>query len=81
MRRRINVTLREETLDLIDRAVRKGDRSRFIDEAVRHFLDRRGKETLRRLLEKGAVERADRDLQLTSEWFTADEEKWRDEEG
>ena len=36
MRKRINISLPEETLELIDRVTEHGDRSRFIDEAVRH---------------------------------------------
>ena len=34
--RRINITLSEDTLALLDRVVSKGDRSRLIDEAVRY---------------------------------------------
>ncbi len=31
MRKRVNITLPEETLELIDRVTEHGDRSRFID--------------------------------------------------
>ena len=39
MHRRINVTLPEETLQLLERVTKKGDRSRLIDEAVRRYVD------------------------------------------
>ncbi len=38
MRKRVNITLSEETLMLIDRVSERGDRSRLIDEAVRFFV-------------------------------------------
>lgn len=42
MHRRINITLPEETVRLIDRVAAKGDRSRLIDEAVRHYVQKTG---------------------------------------
>lgn len=36
MRKRINISLPEETLELIDRVTEHGDRSRSVDGAVRH---------------------------------------------
>ena len=38
MHKRINITLPEETLALIDRVTEHGDRSRFIDEAIKHYI-------------------------------------------
>ncbi len=76
MKRRINVVLAEETIQLIDRLADKGSRSRFIDEAVRHFVDSVGRAKLRRQLKEGAERRATRDLALASEWFAIEEESW-----
>jgi CopG family transcriptional regulator/antitoxin EndoAI len=76
MRKRINITLPEETLDLIDRVTEQGDRSRFIDEAVRHYIQETGRANLRKRLKEGAIQRAERDLHLAEEWFTIDEEVW-----
>jgi CopG family transcriptional regulator/antitoxin EndoAI len=76
MRRRINITLPEETLELIDRVTEHGDRSRFIDEAVRHYVQQTGRANLRKQLKEGAVRRGERDLQLAEEWFTVDEDIW-----
>lgn len=36
MYQRINITLPEETVQLIDRMVPKGDRSHFINEALKY---------------------------------------------
>src|SRR5229473_83098 len=73
-RQRINITLPEDTLRLLDRVAPKGDRSRVIDAAVRHFVETRGKANLRKQIEEGARRRADRDLLLAEEWFGIDEE-------
>jgi CopG family transcriptional regulator/antitoxin EndoAI len=77
MRKRINITLPEETIELIDRVTEEGNRSRFIDEAVRHYIQETGRANLRKRLQEGAVRRAERDLHLAEEWFTIDEEVWR----
>ena len=71
MHRRLNITLPEETLRLIDRAAARGDRSRFIDRAVKYYIREHGRTNLRRRLKEGAVKRAERDLLVASEWFGA----------
>lgn len=77
MHKRVNVTLPEETIRLIDRAAERGDRSRFIDAAVKYFVRRRGRAQLRRLLEEGAERRAARDLAIAEEWLPVDRDAWR----
>jgi CopG family transcriptional regulator/antitoxin EndoAI len=77
MHRRLNITLPEETIRLIDRVATKGDRSRLIAEAVRHYVGGRGRANLRRRLRDGAMRRAERDRQLAAEWFSLDEEAWQ----
>ena len=76
--RRINISLPEETLALLDRVADKGDRSRLIDEAVRYYIDDKGRLELRKRLKEGAIRRAPRDLQLTEEWFPLEEEVWNE---
>ena len=76
MRKRINITLPEDTLELIDRVTEQGDRSRFIDEAVRHYIQEIGRSNLRKQLKAGAIRRAQRDLRVAEAWFTIDEEAW-----
>ena len=77
MHKRVNVTLPEETIRLIDRCANHGNRSRFIAEAVRHFVRSHGRTQLRRLLEEGAERRAARDLAIAGEWFPVDQDTWR----
>jgi CopG family transcriptional regulator / antitoxin EndoAI len=81
MHRRVNITLPEETIRLIDRAAARGDRSRFIDRAVRSFLKEARRTKLRELLKEGAVRRAERDVLLAEEWFSFDEEAWQKRRG
>jgi CopG family transcriptional regulator/antitoxin EndoAI len=76
--RRINISLSEETLRLLDRVADKGDRSRLIDEAVRYYIDDKGRRELKKRLKEGAIRRAPRDLQLTEEWFPLEEEAWNE---
>jgi CopG family transcriptional regulator/antitoxin EndoAI len=76
MRKRINISLPEETIALIDRVTEHGERSRLIDEAVRRYIQETGRVNLRKRLKEGAIRRAERDLQVTEEWFTVDEDVW-----
>jgi CopG family transcriptional regulator/antitoxin EndoAI len=75
---RINVSLPEETLRLLERVAGKGDRSRLIDQAVRYYIDQKGRGELKKHLKEGAIRRAARDLQLTEEWFPLEEEVWNE---
>ena len=77
MHRRVNITLPEDTLRRIDRVVDQGNRSRFIDEAVRHFMRTQNRAQLRKLLKEGAQQHATRDRALAEEWFHVDEEAWQ----
>ena len=77
MYQRINITLPEETLGLIDRIAERGDRSRFIDRAIRYYVEAIGQAKLKKLLKEGAIARAERDLRLAEEWFTLEEEAWQ----
>lgn len=77
MHKRVNVTLPEETIRLIDRSANHGNRSRFIDEAVKYFVREHGRTRLRRLLEEGAERGAARDLAIAEAWFPVDKDAWR----
>ena len=79
MHRRVNITLPDATIRLIDRVARKGDRSFLISEAVRHYVASVGKARLRRLLREGALRRAERDKSLAAEWASLDEAPWRED--
>lgn len=77
MYRRLNITLPEKTVRLIDRVAKKGDRSSFIAEAVERYVTEIGRANLRRQLKEGALRRAERDLNLASEWLGIEEETWQ----
>ena len=74
---RLNISLPRETVGLLDRVATKGNRSRFIDEAVRQFAKDRTRTQLRKLLEEDGRVNRDRDLHLVEEWAAVDREAWR----
>ncbi|MBI3421256.1 MAG: hypothetical protein HY006_04270 [Candidatus Sungbacteria bacterium] len=76
-RKRVNITLPQKTLQLIERVAPKGDRSRFLDEAVHFYVQEAGRGNLRALLQEGASKRAERDIGLAEEWFLLEQEVWR----
>ena len=69
MNKRLNISLPEQTVRLLDRVTTKGKRSQLIDEAVKHFVRDRGERNLEKQLKIGAKARASRDLELSEEWF------------
>ena len=73
MNQRLNITLPDQTVRLLDRAVPKGQRSRLIDEAVKRFVREKGRARLRKQLKRGAKAQAERDLEVAEEWFTLSE--------
>ena len=80
MHRRINITLPEETVRLLDRVSEKGDRSGLIDRAIKHYIERRGRANLRRQLKEGYQRRSAIDLQVAEEWFPIEHEVWSAQE-
>lgn len=80
MHQRINITLPQETLRLIDRVTKRGNRSQFIDKAVRYYIKTIGRENLRKRLKEEAISWAESNLRLAEEWFVLDEEAWRQTE-
>ena len=77
MHHRINITLPEETISLIDRVAPRGDRSRLINEAVKRYVREVGRAELRKRLMEGAIREAEQDLELAAGWFPLDEEAWQ----
>jgi CopG family transcriptional regulator/antitoxin EndoAI len=76
MSKRINIILPEKTVAVLDRVTTKGNRSRFIDRAVLHYIENRGKQSLREQLKAGYQANAERDLATAAEWFPLEEEAW-----
>jgi CopG family transcriptional regulator/antitoxin EndoAI len=77
MSKRINIILPDTTVAVLDRVASKGARSRFIDRAVRHYVETQDREKLRELLKAGYRANAERDLAMAAEWFPIEEEAWR----
>ncbi|MCA9413302.1 MAG: hypothetical protein KC944_18960 [Candidatus Omnitrophica bacterium] len=76
MNKRINVLLPEETLAILDRVAEKGERSRVIDQALKFYIEKKGRSNLKARLKEGYRTRAEESLDLASEWFDLDEEAW-----
>lgn len=77
MQQRINITLPQETVSLIDRVTQKGNRSDFIDQAIKFYVKAVGQTRLKQLLKEGAIKHAERDLEMAEEWFSLEEEAWQ----
>ena len=80
MSKRINIILPDKTVAVLDRVASKGTRSRFIDRAVRHYVESQGRASLRERLKAGYQANAERDLAMAAEWFPLEEEAWQTSE-
>ena len=76
MSKRINIILPDKTVAVLDRVTTKGNRSRFIDRAVRQLVVTQGKANLRARLKAEAIDNAERDLAIAADWFPLEEEAW-----
>ena len=81
MSKRINIVLPETTVLTIDRLVKPGQRSRFINQAVQHYVATRSVEALRVQLERAAIRDRDLDREIADDWFAVDQEAWQRLEG
>ena len=77
MSKRINIMLPEKTLAVLDRVAPRGDRSRFVSAAVLHYVETKGKQSLRQQLKAGYLANADENLSIAAEWFPLEEEAWQ----
>ncbi|HHC25630.1 MAG TPA: hypothetical protein ENK58_09540 [Desulfobacterales bacterium] len=77
MNQRISITLPEKTIHLIDYMATKRSRSHFIDKALKYYMEQVGKADLRERLKQGAIDRAERDLNVAGEWNALEEEAWQ----
>ena len=75
MSKRIHIVLPEATVQTIDRMARPGQRSRFINTAVQHYVANRSVEAPRAQLERAAVR--DLDREVAQDWFAVDHETWK----
>jgi CopG family transcriptional regulator / antitoxin EndoAI len=74
---RINITLPEETITLLDSIAGKGTRSTFIDEAIRKEIHQLKKNSLRDRLKAGAIDRGTRDIAIAAEWSELEDNLWQ----
>ncbi|MEM6752784.1 MAG: hypothetical protein AAF630_07430 [Cyanobacteria bacterium P01_C01_bin.38] len=80
MNHRLNINLPEETIRTIDMVIQDdessedivGDRLAFINEAIQYYIQHKIKQklpnNLKEQLKEGAIQRAQRDLELAEEW-------------
>jgi hypothetical protein len=54
-----------------------GQRSRFIDTAVQHYVANQGVEALAAQLERAAVRDRDLEREVAADWFAVDHETWK----
>jgi len=74
-RKRVNITLPPETLELIDR-VSKDNRSEFINRAVRLYANRLERARLKQRLKQAYLDRAKEDIAIAQEWEPIERELW-----
>lgn len=75
---RLNITLPETTVLLLDSVADKGTRSTFIDTAIKMHIHEVKAAHMREALKAGAIANAERDLAMAEEWFELEEEIWKD---
>ncbi len=75
--KRLNITLPDATVRILDRVAPKGDRSRFISRAVLHYVQTQGAANLREQLKQGALANATLNLKIVEDWFPAEQELWQ----
>ena len=76
MSKRINIMLPAQTLAVLDKVAAKGNRSRFVSEAVLHYVETHGKRSLREQLKAGYLANAEENLKIAAKWFPLEEEVW-----
>jgi CopG family transcriptional regulator / antitoxin EndoAI len=77
MSKRINIMLPDQTVKVLDKVAVKGDRSRFISQAVLYYVQTQSKANLRKRLKQGALANAKLDLEIAEEWFPVEQEAWQ----
>ena len=77
MSKRVNIMLPDATIEVLDRVAPKGGRSRFISQAVLHYVHTQSAANLRERLIQGALANAELDLEIAEEWFPVEQEAWQ----
>jgi CopG family transcriptional regulator / antitoxin EndoAI len=77
MSKRINIMLPDRTLAVLDRVAPRGNRSRFVSDAVLHYVESKGQQSMREQLKAGYLANADENLKIAAEWFPLEEQSWQ----
>jgi CopG family transcriptional regulator/antitoxin EndoAI len=77
MSKRLNIVLPDATVRVLDRVTTKGDRSRFISQAVLHYVQTKGAANLRERLKESALANAKLNLEIAQEWFPVEQGAWQ----
>jgi len=75
--RRINITLPESTVAMLETVADKGERSTFIDAAIKNSIRSIKQNSLREQLKEGAIARAEQNLRMADEWSHLEDEVWQ----
>ncbi len=75
--KRLNITLPESTVALLEEMAGKGSRSTFIDDAIKAQAKNLKQQNLLDQLKEGAIARAERNLQMAQEWSHLEDEVWQ----
>ena len=76
MYHKMNITLSDQTAYLLEQLTDRMSKKRFIEDAVKYYIDHVGKSKIREQLKQGAMERAERDLKLSQEWDNLEDKIW-----
>jgi CopG family transcriptional regulator/antitoxin EndoAI len=77
MSKRVNIMLPDQTIKVLEKVAPRGDRSRFISQAVLHYVQTQGAANLGERLKQGALANAKLDLEIAGEWFPVEQELWQ----
>ena len=62
---------------VLDRVAPRGNRSQFVSRAVLHYVEAKGRQSLREQLKAGYLANADENLRIAAEWFPVEEQAWQ----
>ncbi|NCR26080.1 MAG: hypothetical protein GPJ25_06475 [Microcystis aeruginosa LE13-04] len=74
MARQLQITLPEDTMQLLDRWLASSDYPE--NEAIKLYIMEQQRNYLKQQLKEGAIVRAERDLNLAQDWFSLEEKLW-----
>ena len=75
---RLNITLPEATVVLLESVADKGSRSALIDSAIKKHIGDIKRQRLKERLKAGAIDRAERDREIAEEWAGLEDNLWQD---